>query len=96
MTKGKGLAARVAQAADLAERAGPSKQESTLAVVPAGTLADAQARQPQASRAGKKGLTVYISPEMRKALRRLAIDLDKTVEAIVIEAISAELLKRSQ
>ncbi|MCY1703922.1 ribbon-helix-helix domain-containing protein [Deinococcus sp. SL84] len=47
------------------------------------------------SRAGKKGVTVYLTPEVAKLLRSIALDEDKTLHAIMLEAVEDVLRKRN-
>lgn len=35
-----------------------------------------------ASRRGKKGVLIYLEPDMAKALKRLAVDQDTTIQAL--------------
>ena len=48
-----------------------------------------------ATRVGMKKVTVPLDPAMRRALKRLAVDTETSVETLIREAI-AELLARRQ
>lgn len=37
-------------------------------------------------RAGKKGILIYVEPEMARSLKRLAVDEDTTLQALGLEA----------
>ena len=41
------------------------------------------------SRVGKKPVTAYVSLEEHKRLRRLGVDLDKSTQQIITEALAA-------
>ena len=41
---------------------------------------------PPATRQGTKGVLIHVTPEMSKALRRLAIDEDTTLQALGVRA----------
>lgn len=43
-------------------------------------------------RAGKRGLTVFVEPEMHRRLKYMAVDLDCSIEAIVVSALSEKLV----
>jgi hypothetical protein len=47
-----------------------------------------------ATRTGMKKVTVTLDPATRKRLKRLALDMDTTVEALMREAIAALLARR--
>ena len=42
----------------------------------------------QASRVGKASVTGYFAPEVRRQLRRLAVDRDTTIQALLGEALN--------
>ena len=44
-----------------------------------------------ASRRDKRGVVIYVDPEMAKALKRLAIDRDTTLQALGLQALEALL-----
>ena len=39
------------------------------------------------SRAGKKGIVIYVEPEMARSLKRIAVDEDTTLQALGLEAL---------
>jgi len=39
------------------------------------------------SRQGKKAITAYVDPEMHKRLRLLGVELDKSTQEMIIEAL---------
>src|SRR4051812_38278311 len=50
--------------------------------------AAAKPRRPKAStRADKKGIVLYVEPQVSKALRRLAIDRETSVQKLGLEAL---------
>lgn len=49
----------------------------------------------RSSRAGKKGMLIYIDPELSRRLKHLAIDEDKTLQQIGVEALEMLLAARS-
>jgi hypothetical protein len=51
---------------------------------------------PPPCRVGKRSKTVYMSPEALRILKKIAADEDRTVEALVLEAINDWLQKRDQ
>ena len=48
-----------------------------------------------ASRRGKKGVLIYVDLETAKALKRLAIDRDTTLQALGVQALEALLEEAS-
>ena len=38
------------------------------------------------ARAGKKGILIYVEPEMARSLKRIAVDEDTTLQALGLEA----------
>lgn len=40
------------------------------------------------SRVGKKGVTVYLEPDVVKQLRGIGLNEDKTLQALMIEAVN--------
>ena len=46
------------------------------------------------SRAGKKGILIYVEPEMARTLKRLAVDEDTTLQALGLEAFDALIARR--
>jgi len=44
-------------------------------------------RKPPATRAGRKGIVIYVEPEVAAAFRRLASDLGTTVQALGATAL---------
>ena len=49
-----------------------------------------------ASRRNKRGVVIYVEPEMAKALKRLAIDRDTTLQALGLQALEALLQEVSR
>ena len=47
------------------------------------------------SRVGKKGMLIYIDPALSRRLRHLAIDEDKTLQQLGVEALEMLLASRS-
>ena len=47
------------------------------------------------SRVGKKGMLVHIDPELSKRLKHLAVDEDKTLQQLGVEALEMLLESRS-
>lgn len=45
-------------------------------------------------RAGKKGILIYVEPEMARSLKRLAVDEDTTLQALGLEAFDALIAHR--
>ncbi len=48
------------------------------------------------SRVGKKPVTAYVSKEEHKRLRRLGVELDKSTQQIITEALADYMLKYEQ
>ena len=46
-----------------------------------------------ATREGKRRITVHLDPDMHRELRQLALDLDRSAEAIVVDWIAHGLAK---
>ena len=57
------------------------------------TAAAGRTEQP-ASRRGKKGVLIYLEPDMAKALKRLAVEQDTTIQALGVAAFTALLRRR--
>ena len=51
---------------------------------------------PPVTRQGTKGVVIHITPEMSRALRRLAIDEDTTLQALGVKAFAALLAEADQ
>ncbi len=64
------------------------------AIAPRATHRDASAKR--GGREGKKALIAYFSPDVSKALARLAIDEDKTMQALIGEAIDLLMENRGK
>lgn len=92
MSRRKGsLAARIEEAeAAQAPRATPSRKIAE----PSNDAAATTATPP--SRAGKKAVTTYVSPELSKALRMLSLENETTLQALVIEAFDDLLRKHGR
>ena len=45
-------------------------------------------------RAGKKGIVIYVEPEMARSLKRIAVDEDTTLQALGSEALEALIDQR--
>lgn len=43
-------------------------------------------RKPPATRAGRKGIVIYVEPDMADAIRRLAAEFNTTVQALGVTA----------
>ena len=56
---------------------------------------DRTARKPR-SRQGTKGIVTYVSPELSRALRQIALDEDTSLQALGIEAFQALLERRGR
>ena len=54
------------------------------------------APQVQRSRVGKRALTVYLPPELVKAVRLLAVESDRTAEDMTAEALNDLLRKHGK
>jgi hypothetical protein len=50
-------------------------------------------RKPPATRAGRKGIVVYVEPDMADAIRRLAAEFNTTVQALGVTAFELLLDK---
>lgn len=48
------------------------------------------------TRAGKKGILIYVEPEMARSLKRLAVDEDTTLQALGLEAFDALIAHRQE
>ena len=48
------------------------------------------------SRIGKKGMLIHISPALSRSLRHLAVDEDKTLQQLGVEALEMLLASRSR
>ena len=48
------------------------------------------------SRVGKKGLLIHIEPALSKRLKHLAVDEDKTLQQLGVEALEMLLASRSR
>ena len=48
------------------------------------------------SRRGKKAVTVYFEPEIVRALKRLGIEADKSMQAMMSEAVTQYLKKHGK
>ena len=48
------------------------------------------------ARKGKKGVLIYVEPQLSKGLRQLALDEDSTVQAIGREALESLLAQRGR
>jgi len=48
------------------------------------------------SRRGKKAVTVYFEPEVVRALKRLGIEADKSIQAMMSEAVTQYLKKHGK
>ncbi len=76
----------------------PSLAESLKAVerAPAKAAAQGRGRKPYfaATRAGLKKVTVTLEPSVRKALKRLAVETDTSMEDLLRQAIADLLAKR--
>ena len=46
------------------------------------------------ARAGKRGILIYVEPEMARSLKRLAVDKDTTLQALGREAFDALIAHR--
>lgn len=46
------------------------------------------------SRKGKKAVLVYVEPELRRALRFIAVEEDTTLQALCVEALSRLVAER--
>ena len=46
------------------------------------------------ARAGKRGILIYVEPEMARSLKRLAVDEDTTLQALGLEAFDALIAHR--
>ena len=49
----------------------------------------------EGGRAGKVGVLIHVEPELRKRLRRLAVDEDTTLQALGVEAFEQLLAERT-
>ena len=49
----------------------------------------------RASRVGKKGMLLYIDPALSRRLKHLALDEDKTLQQLGVEALEMLLASRS-
>ena len=47
------------------------------------------------SRQGKKGILIHVEPELRRELRRIAVNEDTTLQALGVEALT-RLIKERQ
>ena len=56
---------------------------------------DRTAKKPR-SRQGTKGIVTYVSPELSRALRLLALDEDTSLQALGLEAFEALLARRGR
>ena len=50
----------------------------------------------RASRIGKKGMLLYIDPALSRRLKHLALDEDKTLQQLGVEALEMLLASRSK
>ena len=50
-------------------------------------------RKPPATRAGRKGIVIYVEPEVADAIRRLAAEFNTTVQALGVTAFELLLDK---
>ena len=50
----------------------------------------------RASRVGKKGMLLYIDPALSRRLKYLALDEDKTLQQLGVEALEMLLASRSK
>ena len=50
----------------------------------------------RSSRVGKKGMLIYIDPALSRRLKHLAVDEDKTLEQLGVEALEMLLASRSR
>lgn len=50
-------------------------------------------RKPPATRAGRKGIVIYVEPDVADAIRRLAAEFNTTVQALGITAFELLLAK---
>jgi hypothetical protein len=73
----------------------PSLAESMRAVTPTPVAGEAKPYF-AATREGKKRITVLVSKEEHKRLKRLAVDLERPLEDIVREAIDEWCLKHPE
>ena len=48
------------------------------------------------SRVGKKGMLIHIDPELSRRLKHLAVDEDKTLQQLGVEALEMLLASRSR
>ena len=48
------------------------------------------------SRVGKKGLLIHIDPALSKRLKHLAVDEDKTLQQLGVEAVEMLVASRSR
>ena len=48
------------------------------------------------SRIGKKGMLIHIAPALSRSLRHLAVDEDKTLQQLGVEALEMLLASRSR
>ena len=55
-----------------------------------------QATATRASRVGKKGMLLYIDPALSRRLKHLALDEDKTLQQLGVEALKMLLASRSK
>lgn len=61
----------------------------------AGTVKRA-ADQASTGREGKKRMTVHLAPEIHRELRHLSVDLGKSAEAVIVDALAAALQKHRE
>ena len=70
------------------------KTDLKAALWRAKSAAPATSRRP--SRVGKKGLLIHIDPALSRRLKHLAVDEDKTLQQLGVEALEMLLLSRSR
>ena len=75
---------------------GADQEKATAPVpVPEGRRAHPRSSRPK-TREGKKGVLIYVLPEMSQQLRQLALDEDSTVQALGHEALDSLLVQRGR